>query len=160
MKREFVIILDNIRSLLNVGSIFRTAEAIGFKKIYLGGITPAPDSPRHKRIINKTALGAEEFLPWEKSYQTLKILKKLKKEGFYLIALELHPQSISLNSFKKLFKKHKKIALIIGNETKGIHKRYLDLANKIIKIPMEGKKESLNVAVAFGIAAFWLKNLK
>jgi len=160
MKKEFIAVLDNIRSLLNVGSIFRTAEAIGFKKIYLGGITPAPDTLHHKKIIHKTALGAEEFLNWEKKRQTLKILQQLKKEGYYLIALELHPQSINIAKLKKLPKKYDKIALIVGNEVKGVNKKYLQLCDKIVEIPLSGKKESLNVSVAFGIGAFWLKNLK
>ncbi|MGB9848133.1 MAG: TrmH family RNA methyltransferase [Minisyncoccia bacterium] len=160
MKKEFVAVLDNIRSLLNVGSIFRTAEALGFKKLYLGGITPAPDNSHHKRIIHKTALGAEEFLNWEKRRQTVKIIKQLKEAGYYLIALELHPQSKKITNFKKIPKKYQKIALVVGNEVKGINKKYLKLCHEIVEIPLEGKKESLNVSVAFGIGAFWFKNLK
>ncbi|HOK20800.1 MAG TPA: TrmH family RNA methyltransferase [Candidatus Paceibacterota bacterium] len=158
--RKFVAVLDNVRSLLNVGSIFRTAEALGFQKIYLGGITPAPTDERHKRQMHKTALGAEEYLPWEKSRQTLKILKKLKSEGYYLIALELGSKSIKINQLKRLPSSCRKIALIVGNEVKGINKRYLEYCDKILEIPLSGKKESLNVAVAFGIGAFWLKNLQ
>lgn len=158
--RIFVAVLDNVRSLLNVGSIFRTAEALGFQKIYLGGITPAPTDERHKRQMHKTALGAEEYLPWENSRQTLKILKKLKSEGYYLIALELGSKSIKINQLKRLPLSWHKIALIVGNEVKGINKRYLEYCDKILEIPLSGKKESLNVAVAFGIGAFWLKNLQ
>jgi tRNA G18 (ribose-2'-O)-methylase SpoU len=156
----FVAILDNIRSLLNVGSIFRTAEALGFEKIYLGGIIPSPNSEHHKKIIHKTALGAENFLPWEKNYKTLSLIKKLKKEGFYIIALETIAKSKPLNKFLNLPKKSQKIALIVGNEVKGINKKYLKYCDRILNIPMTGRKESLNVSVAFGIGAFWLKNLK
>jgi len=80
--------------------------------------------------------------------------------GYYLIALELHPQSINITKLKKLPKKYHKIALIVGNEVKGVNKKYLQLCDKIVEIPLSGKKESLNVSVAFGIGAFWLKNLK
>ena len=158
--KEFVAILDNIRSLLNVGSIFRTAEALGFQKLYLGGITPAPDSEKHKRLIHKTALGAENYLLWEKASQTFRILKKIKTEGYYLIALELGKGSVKINKFKHLPPSYQKIALVVGNEVKGINKRYLNYCDKILEIPLSGKKESLNVSVAFGIGAFWLKNLK
>jgi len=160
MPKEFVVILDNIRSLLNVGSIFRTAEALGFNKIYLGGITPAPDTKRHKEIIHKTALGAEEFLFWKKYFHPLKLIKKLKKENYYLIALELDKKSVKINQFKKLPKKYSKFALVLGNEIRGVNKKYLTYCDKILEIPLVGKKESLNVSVAFGIGAFWLKNLK
>lgn len=156
----FVAVLDNIRSLLNVGSIFRTAEALGFEKIYLCGITPAPDSEHHKKVIHKTALGAENFISWEKKYKTLNLIKKLKKEGFYIIALETMIKSTPLNKFLILPKKYQKVALIVGNEVKGVNKKYLKYCDKILEIPMIGRKESLNVSVAFGIGAFWLKNLK
>jgi len=158
-KREFVVVLDNIRSLYNVGSIFRTAEALGFDKVYLGGITPAPDN-KNFQAIHKTALGAEKYLAWEKSYSILKILKKLKEQNYYLIALEVGKSGIKINQFKKLPPKYQKIALIVGNEIKGINKKYLNYCDKILEIPLVGKKESLNVSVAFGIGAFWIKNLK
>ena len=158
-KREFVVVLDNIRSLYNVGSIFRTAEALGFDKVYLGGITPAPDN-KNFQAIHKTALGAEKYLAWEKSYSILKILKKLKEQNYYLIALEVGKSGIKINQFKKLPPKYQKIALIVGNEIKGINKKHLNYCDKILEIPLVGKKESLNVSVAFGIGAFWIKNLK
>jgi len=158
-KKELVVILDNIRSLYNVGSIFRTAEALGFKKVYLGGITPAPNNEKNIKAINKTAINAEKYLDWEKSHSILKILKKLKEKNYYLIALEINKNSTKINQFKKWPKKYQKIALIVGNERKGINKKYLNYCDKILEIPLVGQKESLNVSVAFGIAAFWLKNL-
>lgn len=160
-KKEFLLItiLDNVRSLYNVGSIFRTAEAMGFHKIYLGGITPTPNTPKNKKAIHKTALGAEELVCWEKCFKTLNIIKKIKKEGYYLIGLELTPQSIPLNRFKNLPSNNHKIALLVGHEVKGVNKKYLKYCDKILEIPMLGKKESLNVSVAFGIASFWIRNL-
>lgn len=158
MEREFYVVLDNLRSLHNVGSVFRSAEAFGFKKIFLAGITPAPLSERAKRQIHKTALGAEEYLPWEKVNQTWRLLKKLKEEKFYLLGLEVNKGGVSLKEFS-LPKNYQKIALVIGNEIKGLSPRILAYCDKIIEIPMKGRKESLNVSVAFGIAGFYLTNL-
>jgi len=87
-------------------------------------------------------------------------LKKIKTEGYYLISLELGKGSVKINKFKHLPPSYQKIALVVGNEVKGINKRYLNYCDKILEIPLSGKKESLNVSVAFGIGAFWLKNLK
>jgi len=156
MQKEFYVVLDGIRSLLNVGSVFRTAEVLGFKKVFLCGITPAPISGRQKREIHKTALGAEEYIEWKKFGRTWRLLKILKKEGFYIIGLELTRRAISLNKFR--LPKKQKIALVIGHEKKGISSKILKKCHKIIEIPMVGRKESLNVSVAFGIAAFWLQN--
>ena len=158
MKREFYAVLDNLRSLHNVGSIFRTAEALGFKKIFLGGITTDLNSSKARREIAKTALGAENYLAWEKVKQTWRILKKLKQEGFYLIGLEITPQALPLNKVK-LPKNYKKFVLVVGNEIKGLSPQILSYCQKVVKIPLKGRKESLNVGVAFGIAAFWLSNL-
>lgn len=152
---EFCVILNNIRSLYNVGSVFRTADGFGFKKIYLCGFTPAPDAGRQKSQIHKTALGAEEFIEWEKSGQTGKLLDLLKKQGFYIVGLELDKKAVNISKFK-IKNDQKKIALVVGNEVKGISKSILKKCDKIVQIPMLGKKESLNVSVAFGIAAYCL----
>lgn len=149
MKKNVVAILDNIRSRENIGSIFRTADAAGISKLYLCGITPTP--PHAK--ISKTALGAENTVMWESQKQTFRIVKKLKKEKFYIVALETTKKAN--NIFETNIKKQK-IALIIGSEVKGISPTVLKNANTIIKIPMRGEKESLNVAVAFGIATYQL----
>jgi len=145
------LILHNIRSVFNVGSIFRTADAFGVKKIYLAGYTPDP--------AQKTALGAEKYVEWEKVKNIQKLIRKLKKEKFFIASLEQSPNSISLNRFASLAskKKHKKyhsIALILGNEVKGLPKSVRESSHAVIEIPMRGKKESLNVSVATGIALY------
>lgn len=139
------VICHNIRSRENVGSIFRTTGAFGVDKIFLTGYTPAP--PHEK--ISKTALGAENFVPWEKVFSITRLIKKLRRDGFEIAALEQSRKSIALAEYRP----QKKIALIIGNEVSGILPRILKQCDRIIEIPMRGKKESLNVAVAFGIAA-------
>lgn len=146
IKANFVLVLHNICSRFNVGAIFRIADCLGADKIYLLGITPAPPHPK----IAKVALGAEKFIPFEKITATTKILKKLKKEGFQILALEQSKNSIPYFRFKPNFP----LALILGNEIKGLPHRILKMADKILEIPMHGKKESLNVAVAAGIVSF------
>ena len=142
----FYIVCDNIRSLENIGSIFRTADALGINKIFLCGISGKPPNSK----ISKTALGAENWIPWEYHWQVWKVIEKLKKEKFLIVALEQTENSLSYNKFKPRFP----IALVIGNEVKGVSKSVLKRADKIISLPMFGKKESLNVAVAFGIAGY------
>lgn len=147
-----VLILYHVRSALNVGSIFRTADAVGVSKIYLVGYTPTPVDRfgRLRKDITKTALGAEQSIPWKSVKTITPLLKNLHKEGYNLVALEQSPKSID---YKK-YRSQKKVALIVGNEVSGIPKRILDLCNKVIEIPMRGKKESLNVAVATGVVLF------
>jgi 23S rRNA (guanosine2251-2'-O)-methyltransferase len=152
--REFVILLQNIRSLHNVGSIFRTADATGVSKIYLCGITPAPldrfGHPEPKLI--KVSLGAERYIPWEKVRSAAKTIEALRKEGFTVLAVEQSKKSVTYNKFGA--EGNKKIALILGNEVRGLPSSILKKCDKILEIPMRGKKESLNVSVAFGIVAF------
>jgi tRNA G18 (ribose-2'-O)-methylase SpoU len=150
--KDFYVICDNIRSRENVGSIFRTADALGIKKIYLCGITPCP--PHQK--ISKAALGAENYIEWEYFKQTGKLIDKLKKEKIKIAVLEQSKKSISLQKFKPKFP----LALVIGNEVRGISKSILKKADKIIEIKMKGKKESLNVSVAFGIAGYEISRYK
>jgi len=158
-----IALLHNIRSLHNVGSIFRTADAVGVEKIYLCGITPTPldefNQPRPQ--MTKVSLGAEKTVPWDgsaRSSQTIsKLIVKLKKDGYKIFALEISPKAIEYNKLKK-FKKFK-IAIIVGNEVKGLPPAILKKADKILSIPMRGKKESLNVAVAFGIVAYHISLL-
>ena len=148
-KRQIVVILDNIRSRENVGSIFRTADAAGVSRIYLCGITPQP--PHEK--ISKTALGAETVVPWEYAKQTWRLLEKLKKEDYRIIALE------KTNGAKDLFRtkrEQKPVALVLGNEVDGLTPQVLKRSDLVVSIPMRGQKESLNVAVAFGIAIYQL----
>lgn len=147
-KREVYLILYNIRSRENVGSIFRTADAAGAKKIYLCGITPIP--PHEK--ISKTALGAETFVPWEYRKQTSRCLLELKNQNEKLKIVGLEQTKTSQNIFK--FRPRFPIALILGNEINGLSPQILRYCDKKISIPMYGKKESLNVAVAAGIALY------
>jgi tRNA G18 (ribose-2'-O)-methylase SpoU len=155
--KEIVAVIHNVRSLHNVGSVFRTADAAGVSKIYLCGITPAP-LDRFGKIrpqVAKVALGAEKTVPWERipsPKAILSLLEKLKKEGYEVLAIEQSEGSVPYRKFKS----PKKIALIMGNEVKGLPKSVLKTADKILEIPMRGKKESLNVSVAFGVAVFGL----
>jgi tRNA G18 (ribose-2'-O)-methylase SpoU len=154
-KKQMFLILHNIRSCYNVGSIFRTADAAGVEKIYLCGISPTPD----KEIkISKTALGAELTVPWEKYKQTWRLLEKLHKDGIKIIALEQNPKS--KNIFEYTPPADRSIAIIVGHERNGLSKKILKYVDDIIEIPMFGKKESLNVAVAVGIALYQIKGIK
>ncbi|GIW67041.1 MAG: rRNA methyltransferase [Candidatus Parcubacteria bacterium] len=150
MNNNFSAILHNIRSSYNVGSIFRTADAVGIDKLYLTGYTP---TPAKNKKIEKTALGAEKYVAWKYYRNIGYLLKKLKREGFQIAALEQNEKSLPYYQFKPKFP----LVLIVGNEVRGLDKRILDYADYIIEIPMFGKKESLNVAVAFGIVAYELK---
>jgi len=150
IKHKIILILYNVRSRENVGSIFRTADGAGVDKIYLCGITSTP--PHEK--ISKTALGAENFVTWEYYKQTWRLLAKLKKEGINIVALEQTKESVDLFKFKPKFP----LALVLGNEVKGLSPQILKYCDKKISIPMYGKKESLNVAVAAGIAVYAILN--
>ena len=155
MKKEFYVICDNIRSLENIGSIFRTSDALGVSKIYLCGIsgkTPAWEVGLHKKIA-KTALGAEKTVLFEYFKDIGRLIDKLKKDKIEIIALEQDKKAIVYDKFKPKFP----LALIVGNEVKGISKKILKKADKIIFLPMCGQKESLNVSVAFGIAGYEYK---
>ncbi len=145
-KPQFYVICQNIRSLFNVGAIFRTADSFGVDKVYLTGITGRP--PRKE--ISKVALGADGYVPWEYHKQATRLIKKLKEEGVRIVALEqVAGKTVSLNQWKPKFP----LALILGYEPKGLPKAIINLADEIVEIPMYGKKESLNVGVAFGVAA-------
>jgi len=152
MKREFYVICDNIRSLENIGSIFRTSDALGVAKIYLCGISgkpPAWEVGLHKKIA-KTALGAEKTVLFEYYKDIGRLVDKLKKQGIQIIALEQDKKAIEYTKFKPKFP----VALILGNEVEGVSKKILKKSDKIIYLPMHGKKESLNVSVAFGVAGY------
>jgi tRNA G18 (ribose-2'-O)-methylase SpoU len=146
--------LDNIRSAYNVGSIFRTADGCGIHHLHLCGITTTPDHPR----IPKTSLGAEQAIPWTYHRNSLTAARMLKDRGCLLWALENQPGSDSLlpPSFPPP-KSGETLVLIVGNEKAGIDPGLSALCDRIISIPMLGQKESLNVAVAFGIAAYLVR---
>ncbi len=154
--KKFIVICDSIRSLHNVGSVFRTADGAGIDKIYLCGITGHPDVPKAERKISKVALGAQDFIEWEYVKQSWRLADKLKKEGYQIISLEQTPKSISYTKFKPKFP----LALIIGNEGKGVKKSLLKRSDYVIDIPMRGQKKSLNVSVALGIATYWIGEFK
>jgi len=147
--KSIVVIAHNIRSLHNVGSIFRTSEGAGVNKIYLTGYTGYPP----KKEISKVALGSELVIPWEYKKQVVQVIKKLKQQKYLIIALEQDNKAIDYNKFST---KNKKLALIIGNEVKGISRQLRSKADVILEIPMLGTRKSLNVSVAFGIAVFRL----
>lgn len=143
---DFYVICDNIRSLYNVGAIFRTADAFGVKKIYLCGITGTPA----QRGLLKVSLGAENAVAWEWAKNTWQVVEKLKKQGVQIIALEQTKKSVDLKNFKIKFP----CALVVGNEVVGVAAAVIKRADQIVHVPMRGIKESLNVSVAFGIVAY------
>lgn len=147
-----VLILPDIRSAVNVGAIFRTADAVGMEKIYLVGVTPRPTDQfgRIQKDIAKSALGAEIWVKWEYKEKITPLIKKLKKEGYEIVALEQDENSIDYRKYKK----PNKMAFILGPEVTGLSKNILSKCDRVLEIPMKGKKESLNVSVACGIALF------
>lgn len=149
--KNFYAILHNVRSCYNVGAIFRTADAIGIEKVYLTGYSPTPDKNLEK--IKKTALGAEKFVRWEYQRRVEKVIEKLKSEKVKIVALETEKLAIPYFKFKPKFP----LAILVGNEVRGIDQRTLKKADFVLKIPMLGKKESLNVVVAFSILAYYFK---
>ena len=151
-----IVLLHNIRSSHNVGSIFRTADAAGGEKIYLCGITPGPRDQygRINQRLIKVSLGSEESMLYGHCRSTSDLIKKLKKEGYKILALEQYKKSGNIFEFRPAQKL--KYALILGEETKGLPADILKKADKILEIPQRGTKESLNVAVAFGIAVYHL----
>jgi len=153
---NFVVICDSLRSLYNVGSIFRTADGAGVDKIYLCGITGRPDGPRAKRKISKVALGAEEIVKWEYVSQAWRLTDELKRGGYKIVSLEQTKNSVRYTDFTPTFP----MALIVGNEKKGVRKSLLERSDEIIEIPMHGEKESLNVSAAFGVVACWIGGFK
>lgn len=153
-----VVVLHNIRSMHNVGSIFRTANAAGVEKIYLCGITPGPFD-RFKRPnapLLKVSLGAERSVAWEHAPSASRLIGRLKRNGFKILALEQDPSSIPYTRTALSASQWQTSALILGEEVNGLPRELLKKADQILEIPMQGKKESLNVSVAFGIVIFHL----
>ncbi len=144
-------LVDNVRSALNVGSIFRTAEGTGINKLYLCGITPTPDNPK----VRKTSLGAEGIIPWERFANGVNLVFNLRKNGYKIWVLENIPESVPLFQID-LPQNHGPIVLAVGNEISGIDPGIIEAADQVISIPMIGKKSSYNVSIAFGIAVSFL----
>jgi 23S rRNA (guanosine2251-2'-O)-methyltransferase len=160
MVKETNLLLHNIRSTHNVGSIFRTADAAGIHKIYITGYTPTPIDRfgREVKELSKVALGGELSVTWEYYKNPVTLIKKLKNKksnALQVIALEQNKKSID---YKKVKIKYPAL-FIVGNEVEGISKNILKLSDIIAEIDMKGKKESLNVAVSFGIALFRILNI-
>ena len=144
-KHNVVVVLDNVRSLNNVGSVFRTADAFKLESVILCGITATP--PHNE--IHKTALGAEDSMEWKYFEKTEDAVAQLKLEGYTIVAVEQVDKSILLTDFKP--EKKKKYALIFGNEVKGVQQKVIDLCDLSLEIPQFGTKHSLNVSVSAGI---------
>lgn len=145
-KTPLVIVLDNVRSLNNVGSAFRTADAFRIEKILLCGITGTPPH----REINKTALGATESVEWQYEESTIEALKTLKREGYETVALEQVTHSTPLHEFQP--NPHRKYALIFGNEVFGVDEEVILDCDHVVEIPQIGTKHSLNISVTIGIS--------
>lgn len=150
LKIPIIVILDNIRSLNNIGSVFRTSDAFLIEKIYLCGITATPP---HKEI-HKTALGATESVAWEFVEDTLSLVKKLQSEGILVASVEQAENSILLDNFD--VKKENKYAIIMGNEVKGVQQEVVSASDVCLEIPQLGTKHSLNISVSCGIVLWQL----
>ena len=140
-----VLILDNVRSAHNTGSAFRTADAFGIDRIYLGGITPVPPSPE----LRKVALGAEEVVPFEHCVDVPSLIRRLKAEGYTAVAVEQTVNSVKLDSFK--LADGARYALVFGNEVEGVQQEVVDECDFSLEIPQKGTKHSLNVSVSVGV---------
>jgi tRNA G18 (ribose-2'-O)-methylase SpoU len=159
MKIKVHILLPDIRSAYNVGSIFRSADCFGIEKIYLSGTTPTPidrfgrSNSGAQKEISKTALGAEKDIMWEYIDDINKFITKIKNDGFIIVSIEQDKKSIDLKDFLKIKNKNniQNILLVFGNEVDGIDKNILKKSDHIVEIPLKGNKESLNVSVCAGL---------
>lgn len=143
-----IVVLDNLRSALNVGSILRSCDAFEIKEVWVCGITPGPENPK----VIKTSLGAEKSIKIEHFKSTTEAIKRLKALSYYIVCLEINEKARDISTLKN----KGSFALIVGNEVSGISPEVQEACDILVKIPMKGIKESLNVAVAFGIAGFLL----
>ncbi len=146
---EIVLVLDNIRSLYNVGSMFRTADGLGVSRIYLCGITGTPE----QHGVQKVALGAEKTVPWERAARTWLLVEKLKRQGYFTVGLERCPEAVALPSLKVRYP----AALVVGNEVNGLSSALRRRLDRVAAIPMFGLKQSFNVAVACALALYQLR---
>ena len=151
-KKKIIVILDNIRSMHNVGSVFRTSDAFALEKIILCGITAQPPH----REIEKAALGATESVDWEHHPKTIEVVKKLKSEGYKIISIEQAENSIFLQNFET--KLDEKYAIVFGNEVEGVDQEVIYASDYCIEIPQFGTKHSFNVSVCAGIVLWELSN--
>ena len=154
-----ILILEDIRSSHNVGSLFRTADAVGVGYVYLVGYTPTPVDKFGKvnSDIAKSALGGEKTIPWKKTTSCTVLIKKFKKDSCVVVAIEQDKNAVDYKKVSSLLKTKyngKQIVFVLGNEVTGVSKKVLSVADVVAEIPMSGSKESLNVSVAGGIAMF------
>jgi len=152
MKKDIRVLLHNIRSAHNVGSIFRTADAVGVSHVYLSGYTPCPLDRfgRPVKEVAKTALGAEKVIPWEYYKTSIDLVGRLKREGFRVVGIEQDRRATDYKSYQA----PEKLLVLVGNEVRGLSPALRRTCDVLLEIPMRGGKESLNVSVAFGIALF------
>ena len=150
-KTPIIIVLDNVRSALNVGSAFRTSDAFRIEKIYLCGITSTPPN----KEIRKSALGATDSVSWEYSDKTEELILKLKKDGYLICAVEQVENSVMLNDFQST---EKPLVVIFGNEVNGVQQSVINLCDACIEIPQIGTKHSLNISVSIGVVIWDLFN--
>lgn len=146
-KMPLIIILDNVRSLNNIGSVFRTSDAFRVESIYLCGISSPPPSPE----IHKTALGAEESVDWKYFEDTHDAVKDLQQKGYKVLAIEQCEGSTMLNEWQPVFYQNAGYAIVMGNEVKGVQQTVVDMCEGCIEIPQYGTKHSLNVSVTTGL---------
>jgi tRNA G18 (ribose-2'-O)-methylase SpoU len=147
---KLTVIAHDVRSVLNVGSIFRTADAAGVGMLWLTGYTPGPDT--HAEKIRKTALGSDASVPWARARRVGDVVRSLRARGVRVVALEQTRTSVDYRTFRPTFP----MALIVGNEVKGVGSYTSHNVDAVIELPMRGAKESLNVAVALGVALYEL----
>ncbi|NOQ23760.1 MAG: TrmH family RNA methyltransferase [Bacteroidales bacterium] len=154
-KTPLIVVLDNIRSLNNIGSVFRTSDAFLIERIILCGITAIPP---HKDI-HKTALGATDSVDWEYNKDTSDAISKLKNEGYIIASIEQTEKAVMLQDFK--VEKNKKYAIVFGNEVKGVQQEIVDMSDNAIEIPQFGTKHSLNISVSAGVVLWeFFRNIK
>jgi len=144
-KTPIIIVLDNIRSLNNIGSVFRSSDAFRIEKIYLCGITAQPPH----RDIHKTALGATESVAWEHVEDTVELVEKLKADGVITLSIEQAEDSVKLDEFSPV--KNQKYAIVMGNEVDGVQQSVINATNYVLEIPQIGTKHSLNISVCTGV---------
>lgn len=155
--QRVVVVLDNIRSLYNTGSIFRTADASGVERVVLCGITPRPDQgSRQRRAIAKTALGAEDSVAWEYQPDVGTALRTLAAEGYQIVIVETSADAVNLFEWKPRWP----VCLVFGHEREGVSPDLTPLVHTVVRIPMRGEKRSLNVATAAGVVLYELLRLR
>lgn len=169
MEEKLVLVIHNVRSAHNVGSLLRTADGAGVTQAYLSGYSPIPAKrgkellyyTKSEKEIAKTALGAEHSLPWKRLGRIDILQKLLKRQGYFSVALEQADESVDLPQLEEVLGNgaHQRVALVVGNEVRGVDVRVLRKCNVVLELPMKGDKNSLNVSVAGGIALYGLSDI-